>query len=142
MRRRELTTFGLLAVTAVFLLAGMIALVLGQIRGLESRVAALSLENMTLSQQLSSEQLEHQKLKKEASDLRSQITELQKPVPIQEPALFPISRVLARRGDTVASLAEREQTDPIVIHQLNRWLEGRNVLEPGQPIWIPTHQDE
>lgn len=73
----------------------------------------------------------------EIRNLKQLIDGLQKPIPVGEPGVFPITRVLARNGDTVERMAEREGTQPAVIYGLNPWLDGQAQLKLGQPIWIP-----
>jgi cell division protein FtsB len=138
MKKFEINTFSLLAVTAVALLFGLVVLVIGQIQNLESRLATLVDENATLSAQVNEQLAVNRTLENKVADLSQNIYDLHQPVPVQDPALFPISRVLARRGDTVTALAAREGTEPSVIFALNRWLKGRENLEIGQPIWIPS----
>ncbi|NKB44354.1 MAG: LysM peptidoglycan-binding domain-containing protein [Alphaproteobacteria bacterium] len=127
-----------LIVATVILSIAVLAIVVSHIRGLEHLVAELDQENVSLSERHKNSEAQNFELQARLAALEDEISSLQQPQPVDGPAFFPVSRVLARRGDTVAKLAKRESTTVETIFQLNTWLNSRQELLPGQAIWIPN----
>lgn len=127
-----------LIVTAVILSMAVTLMVARHIRGLEHLVEELSQANLSLVERYKTFEVENSDLQARLAKLEGEISSLQQPQAVEGPASFPVSRVLARRDDTVAMLAKRENTTVEIIYQLNAWLGGREDLLPGQAIWIPN----
>lgn len=126
---------------ALALLLGLVVLVFGHIRSLEQRVSELTDANQELERRAAASEASLDATRSDMADVETELTELQKPQPVSGPANFPISRVLAQRGDTVAALARRQGTSPDVIYALNPWLDGATDLIVGQAIWIPNQAE-
>ena len=127
-----------LVVTAVIFSVAVTSMVVSHIGGLELLVDELNQENVSLSERHKTFEAENSDLKVRLTKLEDEISSLQQPQAVEGPASFPVSRVLARRDDTVSMLAKRENTTVEIIYQLNAWLDGRENLLPGQAIWIPN----
>lgn len=120
------------------LLVLIVALIFSRFQTFEARIQALETRQEELKSEISLREEENVSLRLVISDRDKEIAGLHKPIPIDGPAEFPISRVLARAEDTVSSLAQREKTTSEVVLALNPWLgEERKLLE-GQAIWVPS----
>lgn len=126
---------------ALFLLASLIVLVFGHIRSLEQSLSEVNEANRVLERRAENAETALDASRATIVNIEAQLTEIQQPQPVNGPANFPISRVLAQRGDTVAALARRQNTSPEVIYALNPWLDGADDLIVGQAIWIPNGEE-
>ncbi len=127
----------LLTVIAFALLVMLIVAVTSHIHRLESDLASLRATAASLRAENTSLAADSAAQVSKILELEQQIDDFQRPTPVGEPGVFPITRVLARSDDTVERMAEREGTDAAVIYGLNPWLNARKDLERGQPIWVP-----
>lgn len=133
--------FIVLSGVALALLVGLVLLVFGHIRNLEQRLSELTEINRVLERRVETAEARLSATQADKADVEAELDEIQQPQAVSGPANFPISRVLAQRGDTVAALAARQKTTPEVIHALNPWLNGARDLKVGQAIWIPNNVD-
>jgi regulator of replication initiation timing len=124
--------------TAIGIAFGLVWFVFNHVRELEMSISRLQAAGMTLESTLQTVKQENADLLSEVDSLNEQLAELLQPKPVSGPARFPISRVLARQGDTVSKLAQREGTSSEVIQALNPWLQGTTDLIASQAIWIPN----
>ncbi|MEQ9111225.1 MAG: hypothetical protein RIF37_00610 [Rhodospirillaceae bacterium] len=127
-----------LFMVAVVLTVSLVTLVVQHIGSLEETIDSLNSKNMRLEKSLEDIEQVNSELRSEVESLNDQLAELLKPKLVSGPARFPISRVLARQGDTVSKLAQREGTSSAVIQALNPWLNGKTDLIASQAIWIPN----
>ncbi len=128
----------ILLFTAIGIAFGLVWFVSNHVRELEVTISRLQADGMTLESTLQSVKQENTDLLSEVDSLNEQLAELLQPKQVSGPARFPISRVLARQGDTVSKLAQREGTTSDVIQALNPWLKGETDLIASQAIWIPN----
>lgn len=131
----------MLSGVALALLVGLLLLVFGHIRNLEQRVSELTEANRVLERGATETEATLLAIQSDKADVEAELNEIQQPQVVSGPANFPISRVLAQRGDTVAALAARQKTTPEVVYALNPWLNGADDLKVGQAIWIPNDVD-
>lgn len=131
-------TLKVLSGAALLLLVGLVVLVVGHIRALEQDLSVMSERSRVLEREVEAKDAALNVARSDMAHVEAELLELQKPQAVNGPANFPISRVLAQRGDTVAMLARRQGTSPDVIYALNPWLEGASDLIVGQAIWIPN----
>ncbi|MEQ8736691.1 MAG: LysM domain-containing protein [Rhodospirillaceae bacterium] len=127
-----------LFIVAVVFTVSLVTLVVQHIGSLEATISTLSSNNMRLEKSLENSEQVNSDLLSEVENLNDQLAELLQPKLVSGPARFPISRVLARQGDTVSKLAQREGTSSAVIQALNPWLDGKTDLIASQAIWIPN----
>jgi hypothetical protein len=120
------------------LLVLIVALAFSRFQTFEARIQALETRQEELKLEINIREKENASLRLVISDRDKEIAGLYKPIPIDGPAEFPISRVLARAEDTVASLARREKTTSEVVLALNPWLGEERSLFEGQAIWVPN----
>ena len=128
----------ILWICALALSLSLIALAIGRVRDFERKITVLEEMRAELQVEIQRKEAINSALKLELSEIKVELDRLYRPQQIKNPAEFPISRVLARLQDTVASLAERENTSSEVIYELNPWLKGTSELSTGQAVWIPN----
>lgn len=129
----------LLSLVVTILSIGIVNLTIGHIRKLERTIDELGQSHSILTTRAEGVEILNAGLKKRIFEMEEEIQTLQRPVAVSGPASFPISRVLARRNDTVVGLAQREKTTADIIYALNSWLGENKGLVAGQALWIPSH---
>ena len=129
----------LLILVVTILGIGIVSLTIGHIRKLERTIDEFGQSHSILTTIAERVEILNTGLKKRIFEMEEEIQTLQRPVPVSGPASFPISRVLARRNDTVAGLAQREKTTADIVYALNPWLGESKGLVAGQALWIPSH---
>lgn len=123
---------------AVCLTVTIFAFVINHIGNLEDTIENLETFQIALQEQTEEAGELNRSLQERVAFLEGEIQTLQKPQSVGGPASFPISRVLARRNDTVLGLAQREKTTVDIIYALNSWLGESKELVAGQALWIPS----
>lgn len=110
------------------------------INSLENKIEDWSHLHSSLLVKNQATEQRNEELQLQVLALEEEVRALQQPVAVNGPASFPVSRVLARRDDTVEKLARRESTTVEVVRALNSWLGEGAALLSGQAIWIPNHE--
>jgi len=124
-------------ITFVLVLIGTVgacALIVGNQRGrittLQSNISVLESQNSLLRSENAAAAYQLEAITQELEINK-------KPRRIRSPVDFPIMRVMAKPGDTVETLAEREGSTIEVLRALNPWLENEGELVAGQMFWLP-----